>query len=98
MRITYEDKQYVNEQPDIPNMNKVTDNDMNEIKNVINSNLDNYLEMLFGGELITWISGNSYVVGDIVVYNNLIYKCKEDTSDTTFDPTKWEQIPLFVLK
>lgn len=36
--ITYSDKIYLNQNPSIPDINKITDNDMNEIKNVVNSN------------------------------------------------------------
>lgn len=36
--ITYSDKQAMGTQPSIPDENKVTDSDMNEIKNVVNEN------------------------------------------------------------
>lgn len=36
--ITYGDKQYLNENADIPATNKVEDTDMNEIKSVVNNN------------------------------------------------------------
>lgn len=39
-KITYDDKSYLNLNGNIPNVNKVTDNDMNEIKSVVNSNYD----------------------------------------------------------
>lgn len=39
-KITYEDKVKLQDKPDIPNKNKVTDNDMNEIKDVVNTNAD----------------------------------------------------------
>ena len=39
-KITYEDKVKLQDEPDIPNKNKVTDNDMNEIKDVVNINAD----------------------------------------------------------
>lgn len=35
-KITYEDKVAINENAEIPDINKVTDNDMNEIKTVVN--------------------------------------------------------------
>lgn len=37
-QITYNDKVALNENPNIPDENKVTDDDMNEIKNVVNGN------------------------------------------------------------
>ena len=36
--ITYTDKQAIGTQPSIPDINKVTDSDMNEIKSVVNTN------------------------------------------------------------
>lgn len=36
--ITYDDKTALDTQPDIADVNKVTDNDMNEIKSVVNNN------------------------------------------------------------
>lgn len=40
-KITYEDKVALNVNPDIADVNKVNDSDMNEIKNVVNTNDDN---------------------------------------------------------
>ena len=40
--ISYNDKSYLNQNADIPNVNKVTDNDMNEIKSVVNNNANEY--------------------------------------------------------
>lgn len=36
--ITYDNKSYINQNPDISNINKITDTDMNEIKSVVNNN------------------------------------------------------------
>lgn len=36
--ITYDDKIYINQNSNIPNINKVNDTDMNEIKSVVNNN------------------------------------------------------------
>lgn len=38
MQITYNNKSFLNQNPSIPNANKVTDDDMNEIKSVVNAN------------------------------------------------------------
>ena len=43
--ITYDNKTALNANVDIPNINKVTDNDMNEIKSVVNNNA--YFNMLW---------------------------------------------------
>ena len=40
-KITYENKEFLNENAQIPNINKVADTDLNEIKEVINENDDN---------------------------------------------------------
>lgn len=36
--ITYDDKEALNTNPDIPEKNKITDSDMNQIKSVVNEN------------------------------------------------------------
>ncbi len=43
-QITYENKVKINDNPSIPNINKVTDADMNEIKDVVNENYDEQQE------------------------------------------------------
>ena len=40
MKINYQDKEFINADLSTPNKNKVTDDDMNEIKYVVNSNAD----------------------------------------------------------
>lgn len=40
MQITYQDKEFLNLNANVPNVNKVTDGDMNEIKSVVNANFD----------------------------------------------------------
>lgn len=60
--ITYDDKAYLNQNPSIANINKVTDNDMNEIKSVVNNNAT---ELTNNGSYsttevntgMTWING-----------------------------------------
>ena len=39
-KITYDNKESLNPQPTIANINKVSDTDMNEIKNVVNNAID----------------------------------------------------------
>ncbi len=43
--IGYDNKSYINQNQDIPNVNKVTDNDMNEIKSVVNNNASELLSV-----------------------------------------------------
>lgn len=45
-KITYEDKISLSEDPDILNKNKITDDDMNEIKRVVNEAIDNIPEVV----------------------------------------------------
>ena len=40
MKINYQDKEFINADLSTPNKNKVTDDDMNEIKAVVNTNAD----------------------------------------------------------
>ncbi len=40
--ITYSDKSYINQNADIPAINKVQDTDMNEIKSVVNNNASEF--------------------------------------------------------
>lgn len=40
MKLTYANKVAINENAEIPNINKITDDDMNEIKTVVNNNDD----------------------------------------------------------
>lgn len=40
-----------------------------------------------------WKAEEGYLVGQVVLYNNRLYKCKTaHTATTTFEPTKWTQI------
>lgn len=51
--ITYDDKQYLNQNSDIPDVNKVNDSDMNEIKAAVNNNANELINLqaveLFNG-------------------------------------------------
>ena len=44
-QITYANKVALNENPEIANINKVTDDDMNEIKQVVNDNYNNTIQI-----------------------------------------------------
>lgn len=69
-RITYTDKEYLNENQDVPATNKVQDIDMNEIKSVINDTLLTAL----GLNTDTFSASTAYSSGDLVVYDNKIYE------------------------
>lgn len=47
-KITYADKVAINENTEIPDINKVTDSDMNEIKNVVN-------DFISGGDYLSFV-------------------------------------------
>lgn len=44
-QITYDNKVALNENPEIANINKVTDDDLNEIKQVVNDNYNNTIQI-----------------------------------------------------
>lgn len=69
-RITYTDKEYLNENASVPAINKVQDIDMNEIKSVINDTLLTAL----GLDTDTFSASTAYSSGDLVVYDNKIYE------------------------
>ena len=89
-KITYNDKVKINELTDVPAINKVQDVDMNEIKTSVNTIYD-----ALGLGTDTFSTSTSYVVGDLVIYNGMIYKCITATSGT-WDPADWSLVPIFV--
>lgn len=92
--ITYQDKEALNQNPNIADINKVNDSDMNEIKNVVNGTI---LESLFGVSTNTWISQGAYSVGSIVIYNYKLYKNITGTNTQTTpenDTTNWQETNL----
>lgn len=96
--ITYQNKVALNENPEIADINKVTDDDMNEIKSVVNGN-SRTSSNNFGLGTDTWTSSYTYSIGDIVVYNDNTYKNLTGTNTTTTpdqDSTNWEVMPLIV--
>jgi hypothetical protein len=96
--ITYQNKVALNEKPEIADINKVTDDDMNEIKSVVNTN-SRTSSNNFGLGTDTWTSSATYSIGDIVVYNDNTYKNLTGTNTSTppdQDSTNWEVIPLIV--
>src|SRR5574344_417882 len=90
-KITYSDKEYIYENASIPEINKITDGNMNEIKTVVNANDDrlitaegeidtvqtdiNNAEAVIGNETDTYSASSTYALGDLVIYNSLLYKC-----------------------
>ena len=54
-KITYNDKSFLNQNVSIADENKVNDTDLNEIKNVVNTNDDNYTGL--AGDIL-WTNSN----------------------------------------
>lgn len=42
-------------------------------------------------DLDDWVSGTSYVVSAMVLYQNELYRCKTANSDVTFTASKWDK-------
>lgn len=61
--ITFADKSFINQNPSIPNNNKVSDTDMNEIKSVINGNNTKINDEMFYKPGDTIQLGNNNVPG-----------------------------------
>lgn len=82
--ITYSDKQAMGTQPSIPDENKVTDSDMNEIKSVVNNNASILQD-------ITIYSSNEKIVGTWVD-GTPIYRLAVTFTDTTMATGTWTGI------
>ena len=95
-KINFANKQALNENANIPDINKVKDSDLNEIKNVINQTI---LNSLFGVYYDSWSSSGTFNIGDIVIYDAILYENLTGNNTTTTpdqDSTNWVEISLFV--
>ena len=45
-----------------------------------------------GTPIYTWTSGDTYKIGDLVIYDNSFYRCTIENSDSAFDNNKWINI------
>ena len=63
--------------------------------NNIETGIDDLLKAL-GLDTDTWVSGQSYNVGDIVIKDHLIYECITANSDSTFNAAKWSIVPILI--
>lgn len=86
-KLTYENKEALNVNASIPDKNKVTDNDMNSIKEVTNNTIDG-----IGNGTDTWSSSETYAIGDKVIYENQVYINLTGTNSTNpaSDTINWE--------
>ena len=90
--INYADKVAINVNPNIPEINKVTDGNMNLIKQV-----GNQILTTMGVYTDDWNSSSTYAIGDIVIYDNRIFRNLTGTNTETtpdIDTTNWEETTL----
>lgn len=82
-KITYANKVAINENAEIPDINKVTDNDMNEIKNVVNNNDDESIAINTKLTNATTYSTTETVVGTWLDNKPLYRKAYIENDPTT---------------
>lgn len=97
-KITYTNKVAINENAEIPDINKVTDSDMNEIKSVVNNNDDELItinnkitkletrpyQIRKQSSIITWSGTNSW---DSMPYPDIV-DTNGDFSSWSYDTTE----------
>ena len=64
----------------------------NNIPQADNDTIKNNNGILSADVIGNWYSGTHYSVGYFAVYNDCLYECKTDNSDTVWDETKWTLI------
>ena len=47
-------------------------------------------------EADAWDANTSYTVGDFVIYNDVLYKCKIDNPDSPWNPNNWQVSTKFI--
>ena len=90
--INYENKEAVSEYPSIPAKNKFTDDDANLIKTV-----GNQILTTLGVYTDDWSSSATYLVDDVVVYDNRYFKNLTGTNTATTpdeDTTNWLEVSI----
>ena len=90
--INYENKEAISVNPTIPNKNKVVDSDMNLIKQV-----GNQILTTMGVYTDDWDEEGTYLIDDIVIYDNRIFKNLTGTNTTTpptEDTTNWLEVSI----
>lgn len=107
-QITYTNKEALNENASIPDINKVKADDMNEIKSVVNGNATELtntnanatsLLQALGLDRDTYNQLATYALGDIVLHENKIWECTTAIDDhELWNPDHWAEIPLLTNK
>lgn len=90
-KITFQDKENLQSNPSVLRINKVIDEDINEIKKVVNNNdtnTNNNFSDAYDDSL-------TYNVGDYCIYDDKLKKCiTEITTAESFDNSKWEDVNI----
>jgi len=92
--VNFADKVALNENPNVADINKVKDTDMNMLKDV-----ENQVITSLGLYTDTWTSSATFNIGDITIYDNRLFENLTGTNTATTpdqDTTNWEEISLFV--
>lgn len=80
--------------PDLDDLSKEVANAIATIQSglstPINIALESQLPDLTG--ITDWVASTSYSVGDLVLYNNTVYKCITANSDAQFTDTNWDVV------
>ncbi len=75
---------------DFPVIDNLTTNDSEKS---LSASMGNLLAILLGANVSFYNAETSYIKGDKVIYNNVLYYCEEATTGT-FNNTKWTPIIL----
>jgi len=100
-QITYDFKEQLNNNLDIPAKNKCQASDLNQIKtqhNALDYDLLNVATAI-GVATDTWNKNSTYNIDDIVCYSYKLYRNKTGTNTSNSpanDSTNWEAISILV--
>lgn len=94
--ITFADKSFINQNPSIPNNNKVCDTDLNEIKSVINGNNTKINDEVFYKPGDTIELGNNNVPG-LYVANGYITSGTQSLILTLVTPKRLDKITSIAI-
>lgn len=88
-QITFQNKVTLNPKPEVAEINKVTADNLNEIKDVVNSNATNTNNNFSDA----YSTSTTYNVGDYCIYQDKLYRCITTVATAeVFDSDKWEQV------
>lgn len=93
MKLTYANKVAINENAEIPNINKITDDDMNEIKTVVNNNDDDMITINTNLTNATTYSTTEKIVGTWID-GKPIYRKMYEFSNIPTGETKYTALDI----